>query len=79
MGVIGGANGGTYIGSAPTVAVAAAVPTGGGSDKVFWENDQTITTDYTVTDAQNAMTAGPVTINSGITVTVGSGETWTVV
>ena len=78
MGVIGGSNGGTYIGSAPTVVVAA-VPTGGGTDKVFFENDQTITTDYTITDGQNAMTAGPVTINSGVTVTVGTGETWTVV
>ena len=77
MGVIGGSNGGTYIGSAPTAA--AGVPTGGGTDKVFFENDQTITTDYTITDGQNAMTAGPVTINSGVTVTVGTGETWTVV
>ena len=78
MGVIGGSNGGTYIGSAPT-AVVSAVPTGGGTDKVFFENDQTITTDYTITDGQNAMTAGPVTINAGVTVTVGTGETWTVV
>lgn len=53
--------------------------TGGGSDKIFWENDQTVTTDYTITNNQNAMSAGPITINSGITVTVGAGETWTVV
>jgi len=25
------------------------------------------------------MSAGPITVNSGVTVTVGSGETWTVV
>ena len=56
--------------------------TGGGSDAIFWENGQTITTDYTIGDGFgavcNAMTAGPVTIDTGVTVTVESGETWTV-
>ena len=58
---------------------AAAGATGGGSDKIFWENGQTITTKYTITNNQNAGTFGPVTINSGITVTIGSGEYWTIV
>ena len=58
---------------------AGAGATGGGSDQIFWENDQTVTTSYTITDGKNAMSAGPITINSGVTVTVGSGETWTVV
>lgn len=53
--------------------------TGGGSDAVFWENDTNVTTDYTITDGMNAMSAGPITIDSGITVTIGSGETWTIV
>ncbi len=53
--------------------------TGGGSDLVFWENDQVVTTNYTITNGQNAMSAGPITINTGVTVTVGVGETWTVV
>ena len=53
--------------------------TGAGGDSIFWENGQTVTTDYTITDGKNAMSAGPITINSGITVTVGAGETWTVV
>ena len=52
---------------------------GGGSDKVFWENGQTVTTDYTITDGQNAGSFGPITINTGVTVTIGDGETWTVV
>jgi len=52
---------------------------GGGSDKVFWENGQTVTTDYTITDGQNAGSFGPITINAGVTVTIGDGETWTVV
>jgi hypothetical protein len=54
-------------------------PTGGGSDQVFYENDKTVTTSYTIKTNWNAMTAGPVTINSGATVTVGSGSVWTVV
>jgi len=53
--------------------------TGGGSDTVFFENGQTVTTDYTITNNMNAGSFGPITINSGVTVTVGSGEVWTVV
>jgi hypothetical protein len=54
-------------------------PTGGGSDAIFFENDQTVTTNYTVPIGKNAGTFGPISINSGITVTVPSGSTWTVV
>jgi len=57
----------------------SAGATGGGSDECFYENSQTITTNYTITNGKNAMSAGPITVNSGVTVTVGSGETWTVV
>ena len=53
--------------------------TGGGSDKVFHENGTTVTTNYTITNNMNAGTFGPVTINNGVTVTVGDGEYWTVV
>ena len=52
---------------------------GGGSDDIFYENGQTVTTNYTITTNKNAMTAGPVTIDSGATVTVPSGSTWVVV
>ena len=57
--------------------------TGGGSDKIFTENGQNVTTNYTIGDtfgaACNAMAAGPITIDSGITVTVNAGETLTIV
>jgi len=53
--------------------------TGGGADQVFYENDQTVTTDYTITTNQNAVSAGNLTINSGVTVTVPSGSRWVVV
>ena len=52
---------------------------GGGTNQVFWENDQTIRTSYAFTNGKNAGSFGPITINSGVTVTVGSGETWSVV
>jgi len=52
----------------------SAGATGGGSDQIFYENGQTVTTDYTITDGKNALCAGPITINSGATVTIGSGE-----
>ena len=64
-------------GSALTGISAGA--TGGGSDEIFYENGQTITTNYTITNGKNAMSAGPITINTGVTVTVGTGENWTVV
>jgi len=57
----------------------SAGATGGGSDEIFYENGQTVTTNYTITNGKNAMSAGPITINSGVTVTVGSGETLTIV
>lgn len=53
--------------------------TGGGTDRVFYENDSVVTTAYTITSGKNAMTAGPVTINDGVAVTVPNGSTWTVV
>ena len=68
---------------ATTVAAISAAgvgggATGGGSDEIFFENGQTVTTNYTITNGKNAMSAGPIAINSGVTVTVGSGEVWIV-
>ena len=65
---------------------AAAGATGGGTNKIFWENDITIDYNYTITNNKNAMSAGPITIaatgngdGSAVVVTVGDGETWTIV
>lgn len=52
---------------------------GGGTDKLFWENGQSVTANYTIPSSTNAGTFGPVTVNSGVTVTVSSGSVWTVV
>ena len=57
--------------------------TGGGSDKVIYENGTTITTNYTIGTTfgatANAMSAGPITINSGVVLTIPAGSTYTVV
>lgn len=53
--------------------------TGGGVDDVFYENAITVTTDYTITTGKNAMSAGPIEIADGITVTIPDGSTWSIV
>lgn len=52
---------------------------GGGSDNVFFQNDQTVTTSYSIPSGKNAMSAGPITINSGITVTIPAGSVWSII
>ena len=55
--------------------------TGGddGDNAVFWENQQIVTHAYSLTASRNAGSFGPVTINSGITVTIPSTSSWTIV
>jgi hypothetical protein len=69
----------TTAASTAYVLSAAVAARGGGSDKIFFENDITVNNDYTVTTNKNAMSAGPITIASGKTVTIPSGSTWTIV
>ncbi len=52
--------------------------TGGGTDQIFYLNGQTVTTNYSIPSGQNAGTFGPISVASGVTVTVPSGSTWTV-
>lgn len=53
--------------------------TGGGTDTVFFENNLVVTTDYTIPATKNAGTFGPITINSGVTVTVPATSVWSIV
>jgi hypothetical protein len=57
--------------------------TGGGSDRVFFENEVTVDTNYTIGttlgQTANALSAGPITISAGVTLTVPSGSVYTVV
>lgn len=64
-------NGGTFTGSITAKTVTASQP--------FFVNSQTVTSDFTVTTGNSAMAAGPVTINSGVTVSLQSGTRWVIV
>jgi hypothetical protein len=60
-----------------------ASATGGGNDKVVYENGTNITTNYTIGTSfgatANAGSFGPITINAGVTLTIPSGSVYTVV
>ena len=58
---------------------STASATGGGSNAAFFENDTNVTTDYTITTGKNAMSAGPITVDNGVTVTVPVGSEWSIV
>lgn len=53
--------------------------TGAPGNYAFYENDMTVTGDYTLRNNKNAMSAGPMTIETGVTVTIPTGATWTIV
>jgi hypothetical protein len=61
------------------VAGGGGGATGGGNDEIFFENGQTVTSSYTIVTGKNAGTFGPISINSGVTITVPTGSVWTVV
>ena len=68
-----------YDGSAWGAIGGGGGATGGGSDQIFYENGQTVTADYTITSGSNAMTVGPVTVNTGVVVTVPTGSRYVVI
>lgn len=52
---------------------------GGSTYDVFWENSQTLATSHTIVAGRSAMSAGPITINNGVTVTIDSDSRWVIV
>ena len=80
----GGATGATGVGSVGATGATGPAGTGGGAtgagtDAIFWENGQTVNTSYSIPSAINAGSFGPITVASGVTVTIPSGSVWTVV
>jgi hypothetical protein len=51
----------------------------GSASAVFFENPQTITSNYTIVTGKSAMNTGPITIASGVTITVESGARYVVI
>ena len=66
-------------GSGVLAWAAAGGATGAGGDEVFYENGQSVTTSYSVTANTNAMSAGPVTLDSGVDVTLTGTSEWVIV
>lgn len=62
-----------YFGGETTFAGAAKAATG------IIENSATIASNYTISTGYNAMSSGPITINSGVSVTVPTGSSWSII
>jgi hypothetical protein len=61
-----------------TTTLGSKLTVNGDVAGTFFVNPTTVSANYTIPTNYNAMTAGPITVNSGITVTVPSGSTWVV-
>ena len=44
-----------------------------------WEHESVVSTDYVMEDGNNMISAGPIMINSGSSVTVGSDSVWAII
>ena len=73
----------SFVGSGANLTDVDAGATGGGSDRVFFENGVTVASNYTIGTTfgatANAISAGPITISAGVTVTIPSGSVYTVI
>lgn len=61
------------------VAGGGGGASGSGGDQIFFLNDLNVTASYTIPTGKNAGTFGPVTIDSGVTVTIPDDSVWTIV
>jgi hypothetical protein len=68
-----------YNGSASAWTPFSAGAKGGGTDQVFYENDQVVTTSYEISASANAVSAGPIEISPSASVTVPAGSNWVIV
>jgi len=71
---------GKYLTTNATTASWATLDTDANTTtKGLYEHEHTIDANYSITSGSNAMSAGPITISSGISVTVPTGSTWVIV
>lgn len=73
-------NSGKYLTTDGTDASWAVLDTDANTTtKGLYEMANTISTNYSITSGNNAMSAGPISVSSGVVVTVPSGSVWTIV
>ena len=85
--LIGNSAGNTLTKATLTSGTGITITNGGGSVTIastgatgpVLENLQVINTNYTLTSNYNALSAGPVSVDAGVTVTVPSGATWAII
>jgi hypothetical protein len=68
--------------SSTASGVKWAAAAGGGSNitaQGLWENNANISSNYTIATGNNGMSAGPISVASGVTVTVPTGSSWAIV
>ena len=64
---------------APMIGTGTSVSTQAlNSGAPIYENTQTVSATYTITSGSSAVSAGPISISSGVTVTIPSGSKWVV-
>lgn len=68
-----------FMSNTDKVKVDNMAPVGGGTDRIFYEDGQTINTNYTITAGRNAMSVGPITIATGVVVEIPTGSVWSLV
>ena len=69
-------NAGKYLSTNGTIA--SWQDTGASAAGVIWENSLVVSSNYTLTTSKNGFSVGPITINSGVVVTIPSGQRWVV-
>ena len=72
-------NSGKYLTTNGSAASWAVLDTDANTTtKGLYEHAHTISSNYSITSGNNALTAGAITINSGVSVTIPTGSTWVI-
>lgn len=71
-------NGGDKVELRLTAGVMQQAAQAGLANGALTENAQTVTANYTISTNKNAMSVGPITVNSGVAVTIPTGSNWTI-
>ena len=80
LGTSGTASSSVYLrGDMAWSTVPAGAPTGASDEKIFFNNETQVDYSYSIPASTNSLSAGPITVASGVTVTVPSGSVWVIV